>query len=61
MAWTPSTGTDLYATIDEAVVDDADYDTSSASPVADRMEVALTPTDIPLAGTVTVRVRAAHI
>lgn len=61
MAWTPSTGTDLYATIDEAVADDNDYDTSSASPTNDRMEVAVTPADIPSAGTVTVRVRAAHV
>lgn len=29
--WTPSTGVDLYAMVDEAVADDADYDTTSAS------------------------------
>jgi hypothetical protein len=61
MAWTPSTGTDLYATIDEAVADDNDYDTSAATPTDDRMEVGITPADIPQAGTVTVRVRAAFV
>lgn len=40
--WTPSTGVSLFATIDETVPDDADFDTSSSSPVTpDIMEVKL--------------------
>ncbi len=30
-AWTPSTGVDLYATVDEAAADDADYNTTSSA------------------------------
>lgn len=55
--WTPSAGTDLYATIDEAVTDDADYDRSGASPDDDVMEVRLTALGIPDDGDVTFTVR----
>ena len=62
MAWTPSTGGDLYATIDEPTTpNDADYDTSAASPSNDTMTVQLTPLDIPVAGTTTLHIRAATV
>lgn len=59
--WTPSTGVDLYATIDELVVDDADYDRSGATPVADTAVVGLSSLITPGAGIVTMRVRAKKI
>lgn len=56
-SWTPSTGTDLYATIDEVTTDDADYDRSGAAPDDDAMEVRLTALGIPDDGDVTFTVR----
>jgi hypothetical protein len=58
MAWTPSTGGNLYAVIDEVSADDADYVTSAASPSQDSMTVQLTPLDEPQAGTTTLHIRA---
>lgn len=55
--WTPSSGSDLYAMINEAVTDDGDYDRSGAAPVDDTMEVSLTPLSTPEAGDVSFTVR----
>ncbi len=56
-SWTASTGTDLFATIDETVANDADYDQSGTSPSNDTMEVALTSLSTPSTGDVTITVR----
>lgn len=39
-AWTPSTGSNLFSMINELVVDDTDYDSSSRNPINDTMEIA---------------------
>lgn len=56
-SWTASTGTDLYATIDETVASDTDYDQSGVSPSNDTMEVQLTSLSTPSTGDVTFTVR----
>lgn len=56
-SWTPSTGTDLYATIDDDPASDSDYDRSGSSPSNDTMEVRLTALGIPEAGDVTFTIR----
>lgn len=56
-SWTPSTGSDLYAMIDEDPADDADYDRSGASPDDDTMEVRLTALGVPDDGDVAFTVR----
>ena len=56
-SWTPSTGVDLYATIDETTPSDADYDRSGSAPVADTAIVQLTSLSTPNSGTSTLRVR----
>lgn len=56
-SWTPSTGTDLYAMIDETVATDTDYDQSGVSPSNDTMEVQLTSLSTPSTGDVTFTVR----
>lgn len=61
MAWTPSTGTDLYAMIDEATPDDADYIRSSAAPDDESAVVVLSAITTPQPGTVTLRVRAKYV
>lgn len=55
--WTPSTGGSLFATIDETVTDDGDYDQSAVTPVNDTMQVQLTSLSTPVAGTTTLSVR----
>jgi hypothetical protein len=55
--WLPSTGTDLYAMIDEVDAADADYDRSPENPSGQLMEVRLTAGLTPLAGTRTLRYR----
>jgi len=58
-SWTPSTGTDLYATLDEATASDSDYDQSATTPSSDAMEVRLTALTDPTSSTGhTVRYRA---
>lgn len=54
-AWTPSTGVDLYATIDETPASDADYISTNANSTA---EVGLGTLATPAAGTQTFRLRA---
>jgi hypothetical protein len=54
--WTPSTGTALYAVLDEASPNDGDFITSGSS--LDTCEVALTPGSAPGVGDVVLRVRA---
>lgn len=56
-AWTPSTGSDLYAVVDETSADDADYMRSAMSPVNDLAKLALSTLGTPGDGTVTLRVR----
>jgi hypothetical protein len=56
-SWTASTGSDLYAMIDEETASDSDYDRSGASPSDDTMEVRLTALGIPDAGDVTFTIR----
>ena len=53
-SWTPSTGTDLYATIDETSVSDTDYDYVNSNSV---MRVALSSLSTPSAGTQTLSYR----
>ena len=48
--WLPSSGGDLYAMLDEAAADDADYIYSPDNPTSQQFEVKLTPTDKPAAG-----------
>ena len=55
--WTPSTGTDLYAMLDENPADDDDYILSAADPVEDTAVLALSALSVPAAGTVTLSVR----
>ncbi len=50
-------GTNLYASVDEAAVDDADYIQSGASPVDDACELGLGDLAVAAAGTWTARVR----
>jgi hypothetical protein len=59
--WLPSTGTDLFAMIDEVVPADGDYDYSPDNPTTQYMEVKLGPADSPLAGTRTLSVRLSAI
>jgi hypothetical protein len=42
-AWTPSTGVDLFAMVDEPAIDDTDWIVSSVNPQADLAELALGP------------------
>jgi hypothetical protein len=42
-AWTPSTGVDLFAMVDEPAIDDTDWIASSVNPQADLAELALGP------------------
>ncbi len=56
--WTPSTGVDLYAMVDEHdTADDGDYISSGATPVNDLAMLQLTPLSPPATGTVTLHVR----
>jgi hypothetical protein len=59
--WTASTGSDLYAMVDESAASDADYITSDAAPAADAAVVTLGSLSTPAAGTVTLRVRAKYV
>jgi hypothetical protein len=59
--WTPSTGTDLYAMLDEAIADDVDYIVSSTAPVADTCVLTLSGIAVPQAGTVTIRIRGRFV
>lgn len=56
--WTPSTGLDLYAMVDEETIEDTDYIYSSDPPDDDLAILALTPMSTPGAGDVTLHVRA---
>lgn len=56
--WTPSTGTDLFACVDEASAEDADYIRSGETPVADTAVLGLGSLSTPAAGTVTLRIRS---
>jgi hypothetical protein len=55
--WTASTGATLSGTVNEVPPDDTDYITSHDATAA---VLALGPLDQPIAGTVTIRVRAKH-
>ena len=59
--WTPSTGVDLWAMLDEEVVDDADYITSAVSPSNDVAVLELTGLNRPQAGTCSVYVRRQRV
>jgi len=59
--WTPSSGSDLYAMVDETTADDADYITSGANPVNDEAVLSLSPINTPVAGTVSVLIRARRL
>lgn len=57
--WTPSVAlAPLHEMLDETTPSDADYITSSATPVHDTAQVGLSPLTTPGEGTVTLRVRA---
>lgn len=56
-AWAPSTGTDLFAMLDETAAEDTDYIRSGASPSNDTAKLQLTDLDPPDAGDVILRVR----
>jgi len=59
--WLPNTGGDLYAMLDEATADDADYIYSPNDPTTQQFEVRLTSVGDPLSSanhTVTVRLQA---
>ena len=57
-AWSPSTGVDLYATVDETPVSDADYMFSNAGAPLDAATLTLNPAlSTPQAGAVSVVVR----
>ena len=58
--WTASTGSDLYAMVDESAASDADYITSGAAPAADTAVMTLGTLSTPVAGTVTLRIRAKY-
>lgn len=49
--WTASSGTDLYAMLDESYPSDADYIRSASNPTADLCEVRLATLNDPLVGT----------
>lgn len=49
--WTPSTGADLYAMLDETVADDADYIQSATTPTNDTAELALSSVTDPAVST----------
>lgn len=55
--WTPSSGTDLFAMIDEVTPDDTDYDRSPNNPTTQFMEVLFGPGVTPPAGTQTLSTR----
>jgi hypothetical protein len=59
--WSPSTGGDLYAMLDETVADDGDYIYSPTGPTTEQFEVRLTAGGDPLSSanhTITVRLQA---
>jgi hypothetical protein len=55
--WTPSSGSDLYAMVDEAVVSDADYILSNTGGAADAATLGLSDIGTPIAGDVSLKVR----
>jgi hypothetical protein len=55
--WTASSGSDLYAMIDEVSVDDADYITSNTTPSNDACSMKLGPLHTPPAGDVVLTIR----
>lgn len=57
-SWTPSTGSDLFACVDEAAASDTDYIRSGATPEQDAAVLALGALDTPEAGDVTLSIRA---
>ena len=59
--WTASSGTDRYAMVDEETASDTDYITSGAAPANDECVLALGALSTPVAGTVTLRVRAKYV
>jgi hypothetical protein len=59
--WTASSGTDRYAMVDEETASDTDYITSGAAPANDACVLALGALSTPVAGTVTLRVRAKYV
>lgn len=56
-SWTPSAGSDLFATIDELIAADTDYNRSSTGADQDDYEVGLSDIDTPQIGEGTVRFR----
>ena len=59
--WLPSTGSDLYAMLDETAADDADYIYSPGNPTTEQFEVRLSVAADPLSSsnhTITVRLQA---
>jgi len=58
--WTPSSGSDLFAMVDEVTASDTDYIRSGASPANDAAVVTLGGMSTPAAGTVTLRVRVKY-
>jgi len=50
-SWTASTGTDLYAMLDETPASDSDYDQSTTTPSSDVMEVRVTGLTDPASST----------
>lgn len=56
--WLPSTGTDLWAMVDETVPDDADYMYNTGTTAA---ILSLTALDTPDAGNVSIAVRARSV
>ena len=55
------TGTNLFASVDEVSVDDADWIQSAENPVSDTVKLGLGSISTPEAGTVTIRIRAQQI
>lgn len=57
--WTneASSAVDLYASVGESAIEDADYIASGVAPVGDTCVLQLSPISTPLSGTVTLHVR----
>lgn len=55
--WTPSSGTALYAMVDETTADDSDYIRSGAAPDDDEARMAVEAVTAPGPGTVSVLIR----
>ena len=60
-SWTASSGSDLWAMVDESAASDTDYISSSATPDADTAVMGLGPLNAPAAGPVTLSIRATRV